>query len=337
MTGRPETVAGQPDGQPDRAAGLLGRVADQPDRAPGRPDRASDAAPPDPAHEFTTHRPLLFSIAYEILGSVADAEDVLQDSYLRWRSVDRTSVENPRAYLARIVTRQALGVLRSAARRREEYVGPWLPEPLATDAVGEAPDGIDHVLTGEAVTTAMLLVLEALSPAQRAVFVLREVFGFDYAEIAAAVGKSEAAVRQLNQRARSSVRARRQAAVATPAEARPVAERFMAAAATGDVQGLMDLLAPDVVFLGDGGGVVSAVRRPVTGPDKVARLLLGLLAKGARLGEVDIRTGVHNGMPSVMVLIDGVLDQVTSVEIRDGAVTAVYCVRNPQKLTAVTV
>ncbi|MFD0267902.1 RNA polymerase sigma-70 factor [Streptomyces sp. NPDC127106] len=292
---------------------------------------------PDPADEFTRHRALLFSIAYEILGSVADAEDVLQDSYLRWRSVDRTSVENTRAYLARIVTRQALGVLRSAVRRREQYVGPWLPEPLVTDAAGDAPDGIDHVLTGEAVTTAMLLVLEALTPAQRAVFVLREVFGFDYGEIAAAVGKSEAAVRQLNQRARSSVRARRHTAVATPAEAQPVAERFLTAAATGDVQGLMDLLAPDVVYLADGGGVVNAVRRPVVGPDKVARLLLGLLAKGARMGELDVRIGIYNGMPSLAVLIDGELDQVTSVEIRGGAVTALYCVRNPSKLTAVKV
>lgn len=292
---------------------------------------------PDPADEFTAHRALLFSIAYEILGSVADAEDVLQDSYLRWRSVNHTSVDNARAYLAQIVTRQALGVLRSAVRRREQYMGPWLPEPLVTDAVGDAPDGIDHVLTGEAVTTAMLLVLEALTPTQRAVFVLREVFGFDYAEIAAAVGKSEAAVRQLNQRARNSVRARRHTAVATPAEARPVAERCLAAAASGDVQGLMDLLAPDVVFLADGGGVVNAVRRPVVGPDKVAKLLLGLLAKGARMGELDVRIGTYNGMPSLAVLIDGELDQVTSVEIRGGVVTAIYCVRNPEKLTAVKV
>ncbi len=290
---------------------------------------------PDPSEEFTAHRALLFSIAYEILGSVADAEDVLQDSYLRWRSVEHTSVENARAYLAQIVTRQALGVLRSAVRRREQYVGPWLPEPLVTDAADDAPDGIDHVLTGEAVTTAMLLVLEALTPTQRAVFVLREVFGFDYAEISAAVGKSETAVRQLNQRARNSVRARRHTAVATPDEARPIAERFLTAAATGDVQGLMDLLAPDVVFLADGGGVVNAVRRPVVGPDKVARLLLGLLDKGARMGELDIRLGAYNGMHSVVVRIDGELDQVTSFEIRGGVVTAVYCVRNPEKLTAV--
>ncbi|MFG2891295.1 RNA polymerase sigma-70 factor [Streptomyces sp. NPDC048248] len=291
----------------------------------------------DPVDEFTTHRALLFSIAYEILGSVADAEDVLQDSYLRWRSVNRSSVENARAYLAQIVTRQALGVLRSAVRRREHYVGAWLPEPLVTEAVSNVPAGIDHVLTGEAATTAMLLVLETLTPPQRAVFVLREVFGFDYAEIAAAVGKSEAAVRQLNQRARKSVRASRHTAVATPTEARPVAERCLTAAAAGDVQGLMDLLAPDVVFLADGGGVVNAARRPVVGPEKVARLLLGLLDKGARRGELDVRMGTYNGMPTLTVLIDGELDQVTSVEIRGSVVTAIYCVRNPEKLTAVKV
>ncbi|MCT9092561.1 RNA polymerase sigma-70 factor [Streptomyces sp. ASQP_92] len=292
---------------------------------------------PDPEGEFTAHRALLFSIAYEILGSVADAEDVLQDSYLRWRSVRHTSVQNARAYLAKIVTRQALGVLRSAARRREQYVGPWLPEPLATEAVGEAPDGIDHVLTGEAVTTAMLLLLETLTPTQRAVFVLREVFAFEYAEIAAAVGKSEAAVRQLNQRARTSVRAKRHAAVATPVQAAPIAERLLTAAATGDVQGLMDVLAPDVVFLGDGGGLVTTALRPVVGPDKVARLLLGLLAKGARMGELDIRLPTYNGMHSVAVLVDGVLDQLTSIEVRDGVVTSLYCVRNPQKLTSVRI
>lgn len=293
---------------------------------------------PPPEDEFTAHRPLLFSIAYEILGSVVDAEDVVQDSYLRWRTVDLTSVANPRAYLAQIVTRQALGVLRSAARRREEYVGPWLPEPLATDtAGGGGPDGIDHVLTGEAVTTAMLLVLELLTPTQRAVFVLREVFGFSYPEIATAVGKSEEAVRQLNQRARNQVHAKRHTAVAPPSEAAAVTARFSSAAATGDVQGLMDVLAPDVVYLADGGGVVNAVRRPVRGPDKVARLVIGLFAKGVRMGELDVRFGTYNGMHSVAVLIDGVLDQVTSIEVRNGVVTAVYCVRNPHKLTAVKV
>ncbi|RMI34288.1 RNA polymerase sigma-70 factor [Nocardia stercoris] len=281
---------------------------------------------------FTGHRPLLFSIAYEILGSVTDAEDVLSDSYLRWRTVDLDTVDNPRAYLARIVTRQALQLLRSATRRREEYVGPWLPEPLATDA---GPDGIDHVLTGEAVTTAMLLVLETLTPAQRAVFVLREVFDFGYDEIAAAVGKTEAAVRQLNQRARTQVHAQRHTAIATPEQAQEVATRFMMAAATGDVQSLMDVLAPDVVFIGDGGGFVTATMRPVHGPDKVARTVIGLIRKAVALGGLDGRVGVYNGMPATVAVVAGKLDQVTSIEVRDGLVTAVYTVRNPAKLTTI--
>ncbi|MFD5174580.1 RNA polymerase sigma-70 factor [Nocardia sp. NPDC058379] len=292
------------------------------------------AAGPDPVtDEFAENRRLLFSIAYEILGSVVDAEDVLHDSYLRWREVDHASVDNPRAYLAQIVTRQAIGVLRSAARRREEYIGPWLPEPLAAESEG----GVEHVLTGEAVTTAMLLVLETLTPVQRAVFVLREVFAFSYAEIAAAVGKSETAVRQLNQRARARVHAKRHTVIATPAEAQSVVERFSIAAATGDVQALMDVLAPDVVYIADGGGVVNAVRRPVLGPDKVARLVIGLLQKGDRLGEMGVRVGVFNAMPGVAVTIDGVLDQVTSIEVTDGVITAVYCVRNPEKLGAVRI
>ncbi|MGW6728807.1 RNA polymerase sigma-70 factor [Nocardia sp. NPDC055029] len=282
---------------------------------------------------FAENRRLLFSIAYEILGSVVDAEDVLHDSYLRWVDVDLAPVENPRAYLAQIITRQALGVLRSAARRREEYIGPWLPEPLAAASEG----GVEHVLTGEAVTTAMLLVLETLTPVQRAVFVLREVFAFSYAEIATAVGKSEAAVRQLNQRARDRVHEKRHTAIATPAEAQSVAERFSIAAATGDVQALMDVLAPDVVFIGDGGGVVSAVRRPVFGPDKVARLVIGLFQKGQRLGELGVHFGVYNAMPTVAATLDGVLDQVTSIEVTDGLVTAVYCVRNPDKLRTVRI
>ncbi|WP_278263216.1 RNA polymerase sigma-70 factor [Nocardia sp. AG03] len=285
------------------------------------------------SHEdtFAENRRLLFSIAYEILGTVVDAEDVLQDSYLRWRGVDLSAIGNPRAYLAQIVTRQALGVLRSAAHRHEEYVGPWLPEPLATTADG----GVEHVLTGEDVTVAMLLVLETLTPLQRAVFVLREVFAFDYAEIAAAVDRSEAAVRQLNQRARARVHAQRHTAIATPAQAQSVVERFALAAATGNVQALMDVLAPDVVFLGDGGGVVSAARRPVEGPDKVARLVIGLLAKGARMGELGARIATYNAMPAVVTTLDGVVDQVTTIEVVDGVVTALYSVRNPDKLATV--
>nr|WP_040766588.1 RNA polymerase sigma-70 factor [Tsukamurella sp. 1534] len=285
--------------------------------------------PPTPAELFTDHRPLLFSVAYEILGSVADTEDVLQESYLRWCEVDLGGVDSPRAYLARIVTRQALNALRSSSRRREEYVGPWLPEPLEAPSA-DAP--AEHVLTGEAVTTAMLLVLESLSPTERAVFVLREVFDFGYPEIAEAVGKSEATVRQTLHRARGHVRARRPRTVVDPEDARGAAERFLVAAATGDVQTLMDLLAPDVVYLGDGGGVVSAARRPVVGADRVARMMVGLLRKSADLGEMGVRFGVFNGMPSMVVSFDGTVDDVISFEVAGGRVTAVYAVRNPEKL-----
>ncbi|ADG77040.1 RNA polymerase, sigma-24 subunit, ECF subfamily OS=Tsukamurella paurometabola (strain ATCC 8368 /DSM / CCUG 35730 / CIP 100753 / JCM 10117 / KCTC 9821/ NBRC 16120 / NCIMB 702349 / NCTC 13040) OX=521096 GN=Tpau_0399 PE=3 SV=1 [Tsukamurella paurometabola] len=285
------------------------------------------------AEVFTEYRPLLFSIGYEILGSVADTEDVLQESYLRWSDVDLAVVENPRAYLARIVTRQALNALRGAARRREQYVGPWLPEPLETPS-GDAPT--EHVLTGEAVTTAMLLVLESLTPTERAVFVLREVFGFGYPEIAEAVGKSEATVRQTAHRARGHVQARRPRTVVDPAVAQGAAERFLTAAATGDVQALMDVLAPDAVYLGDGGGVVSAARRPVHGADKVARMLIGLFRKGAAMGEMGLRFAVYNGMPAMVVSFDGVVDQVTCIEVDGAIVTGVYCVRNPAKLRSVS-
>ncbi|MBM7366322.1 RNA polymerase sigma-70 factor [Gordonia hydrophobica] len=291
---------------------------------------AGSAGEPTGLEEFSTHRPLLFSIAYEILGSVADAEDVLSESWLRWQEHDRRDVENPRAYLARIVTRQALNAARTASRRRESYVGPWLPEPL--EQAG-ADSGLDHVLTGEAVTTAMLLVLETLTPDERAVFVLREVFDFGYPEIAAAVDKTEPAVRQIAHRARHHVRARRTTAVAEPSEAQAVVERFLLAAATGEVQLLMDLLAPGVVYLGDGGGVVAAARRPVEGPDHVARMLVGLLARATTMGEVDMRMTVANGMPAVAVTIDGALDTVVCVEVTDEVVTAVYAVRNPAKLS----
>lgn len=280
--------------------------------------------------DFVAHRALLFSIAYEILGSVADAEDAVSECWIRWHDVDHENVDNPRAYLARIVTRQALNAARSAGRRREEYVGPWLPEPL--EARG-ADAGLDHVLTGEAVTTAMLLVLESLTPTERAVFVLREVFDFDYSEIAAAVDKTESAVRQVAHRARNHVRARRSAAVAEPTQAQSVAERFMASAMTGDVQGLMDVLSPGVVFIGDGGGVVSAARRPIEGVDHVARIVTGLLAKVAQLGELEVRATVVNAMPAIIVSIDSVVDTVTCIQVTGEHVTAVYSIRNPEKLT----
>src|SRR4051812_926172 len=207
---------------------------------------------------FVTHRSLLFTVAYEMLGSAADAEDVVQETWLRWAEADQSKVLDPRAYLVRIVTRQALNRLRTLARRREDYVGEWLPEPLQT-----APDVADDVELAESVSMAMLTVLETLTPTERAVFVLREVFELPFDEIAAATGKTSAAVRQVAHRARSHVAARRPRVDVDRIEQQEAVARFLAALQTGDLQGLMDTLAPDAVLIADGGGVVTAVRQPV--------------------------------------------------------------------------
>ena len=235
----------------------------------GRMDRVTEA--------FVAYRNLLFTVAYELLGSAADAEDVLQETWLRWAGVDLGTVRDQRAYLVRITTRQALSLLRTLGRRKESYVGPWLPEPLLT-----APDVAEDVELADSVSMAMLLVLETLTPTERAVFVLREVFDLAYDEIAGAVGKSPAAVRQIAHRARAHVAARRPHAVVSPAQTRDALEAFQRAAETGDLQHLLDLLAPDVVFLSDGGGVVPAALAPVAGADTVARIL-GRIAAAASL------------------------------------------------------
>src|SRR5688572_3024619 len=222
---------------------------------------------------FLAHRNLLFTVAYEMLGSAADAEDVLQETWLRWAEVDLDGVRNQRAYLVRIATRQALLRLRTLGRRKESYVGPWLPEPLLT-----APDVAEDVALAESVSMAMLLVLETLTPTERAVFVLREVFDLGYDEVAAAVDKSPAAVRQIAHRARAHVAARRPRGVVSPAEARAALAAFQRAAETGDLQGLFAILAPDVVALSDGGGVKQAMLRPVVGADRVARSMATALS-----------------------------------------------------------
>src|ERR1700678_1771066 len=224
---------------------------------------------PDPATEaFLAHCNLLFTVAYEMLGSAADAEDVLQETWLRWAGVDLSIVRDQRASLVRITTRQALTRLRTLGRRKESYVGAWLPEPLLT-----APDVAEDVELAESVSMAMLLVLETLAPTERVVFVLREVFDLGDDEIAEAVGKSPAAVRQIAHRARAHVAARRPRGVVSPAETRDALDAFRRAAETGDLQGLLKILAPDVVFLGDGGGIKQTVTRPIVGADKVARVL----------------------------------------------------------------
>ncbi|WP_350347680.1 RNA polymerase sigma-70 factor [Agromyces sp. G08B096] len=275
---------------------------------------------------FVTHRNLLFTVAYELLGSAADAEDVLQESWLRWAADDRTDVRDPRAYLVRIVTRQALNHLRSQARRREQYVGEWLPEPLLT-----SPDVADDVELAESVSIAMLTVLETLGPAERAVFVLREVFDVPYDEIAEAVGKTPAAVRQIAHRAKEHVAARRPRVSVDRAEQEAVVAKFVAAVNSGDMQGLMDVLAPDVVSVADGGGLVKgAARRPIEGAEKMARYLLGGLAKLDR--PFLAQPAWINGQPAVRAEVGGELVGAVSVVIEGGRITRIFSVANPNKL-----
>ena len=276
---------------------------------------------------FVAHRSLLFTVGYEMLGSVADAEDVVQETWLRWAGLapdQRAAVRDPRAYLVRIVTRQALNRLRTQARRREEYVGPWLPEPLLT-----SPDVAEDVELAESVSIAMLTVLETLSPVERAVFVLREVFETPYDEIGEAVGRSPATVRQIAHRAKGHVAARRPRVEVSRAEQEAVVERFLVAVRNGDVQGLMEVLAPDVVVVADGGGVVSAALRPVEGNQRVAAFLGGLAAKVGAFEVVAVRV---NGGPAMRVDLDGALDTVASVVVEDGRITRIFAIRNPHKL-----
>jgi RNA polymerase sigma-70 factor (TIGR02957 family) len=282
----------------------------------------------DPATEaFLAHRNPLFTVAYEMLGSAADAEDILQETWLRWAGVDLGTVRDQRAYLVRITTRQALSRLRTLGRRKESYVGPWLPEPLLT-----APDVAEDVELADSVSMAMMLVLETLAPAERAVFVLREVFDLAYDEIAEAVGKNPAAVRQIAHRARAHVAARRPRGPVSRAESRDALEAFQRAVETGDLQRLLDILAPDVVFLGDGGGVVEAVRKPVVGAGKVARLLALALGRLAA-AEASLQPAQVNGYPALILRLNGEVDTVIAVRIDDGLVTGLYAVRNPEKLS----
>ena len=275
---------------------------------------------------FVAHRNLLFTVAYEMLSSAVDAEDVLQETWLRWAEVDLDTVREPRAYLVRITTRVALNRLRTLARRRESYVGPWLPEPLLT-----TPDVAEDVELAESVSTAMLLVLETLGPTERAVFVLREVFGFSYDEIADAVDKQPPAVRQIAHRARSHVAARRPRAEVTAAERDEVFARFTDAAVHGNIQGLMDVLAPDVVLITDGGGTTKAALRPIAGRDKVLRFLAAVTKGGSiTAGSAEVIT--INGASALRMMVDGVVDSVITLRIDEGAVTGFYFLRNPAKL-----
>jgi RNA polymerase sigma-70 factor (TIGR02957 family) len=280
---------------------------------------------------FVAHRGLLFTVAYEMLGSAAEAEDVVQETWIRWDAIGaqaRDEVRDPRAFLVRMVTRKALDRLRANARRREDYVGEWLPEPLLT-----GPDVAEDVELAESVSFAMLTVLETLTPVERAVFVLREVFDLPYAEIAEAVDKSVPAVRQIGHRARDHVAARRPRMEVHRSEQQLVVERFLAAVTQGDLQGLLDVLAPDVVLVADGGGIAQATLNPVLGAKKVANLLRTFpkFGAGARIVPVTL-----NGSPGAKIVdVSDGYDTAVNLVVAGGRISRIYAVRNPAKLQGI--
>jgi RNA polymerase sigma-70 factor (ECF subfamily) len=279
---------------------------------------------------FEEHRPVLMGVAYRMLGRVADAEDVVQDAWLRWSGADRSAVREPRGYLVRVTTRLAIDRLRQIRARGESYIGPWLPEPLVTDFADTVPDAAERAVLADSVSLAVLVVLESLSPLERAVFVLREAFGHPYGEIAAVLDRDEAAVRQLAARARKHVEERRPRYEVDPVQRRDLTERFLTAAAGGDLKGLMSLLAPDVRLVGDSGGKAKAPLRTLQSADKVGRFLVGVASKG--IPDVSARLLEINGGPALLILSGGKPDSVFQLDVADGRIRTVYIVRNPDKL-----
>ncbi len=287
----------------------------------------------DDGQVFEAHRDLMFAVAYRMLGSVADAEDAVQDAWLRWSAEPRSDVASPRAYLSKIIANTALNRLRAARARREAYIGPWLPEPLLT--AGSAAE--DRAELAESVSLAMLVVLESLTPDERAVFVLREVFGFSHAEIGSALGRSAPAVRQLAHRAREHVQARRPRFDVDTDQQREVTDRFLAAAAGGDIEGLMSVLAPDVTLLGDGGGKARAPMRPIVGAAKVARFLAAIATRPymvVAISDMTVTRAEINGTPGVLITFSGRPITALTLTVSGGRVTAVQLLANPDKLAA---
>lgn len=282
--------------------------------------------------DFEEHRPVLLGVAYRMLGRVSDAEDVVQEAWLRWSAADRSEVREPRAYLVRVTTRLAIDRLRQVKARGETYVGPWLPEPYVTDFGETVPDTAERAVLADSVSLAVLVVMESLSPLERAVFVLREAFGYPFADIAAMLDRAEPAVRQLAGRARKHVDERRPRYEVDPARRRDLTERFLAAAGGGDLEGLMSLLAPDVRLVGDSGGKTKAPLRVLESADHVGRFMVGVAEKG--VPDLSWRFMELNGGPAVVALSGGKPDSVFQLDILDGRIQSIYIIRNPDKLGA---
>ena len=279
--------------------------------------------------DFEQHRSLLFSIAYRMLGSVADAEDVVQETYLRWREASETEVRSPRSYLSAVVTHLSIDRLRSARAWREEYVGPWLPEPLLSDRAEEiAPTELD-----ESISMAFLVLLESLNPVERAVFLLREVFDYGYDEISRIVGKSEKNCRQIAHRARQYVAARRPRYEHSPEQEERLTRRFIEACTSGDMEALLEVLSEDVTLWSDGGGKAAAARQPIHGPERVARFLLGVL-RTVPPGFFARPTRI-NGGPGVVGYVEGRPTSVVAFDVANGRLRGVRIIVNPEKLRAI--
>jgi RNA polymerase sigma-70 factor (TIGR02957 family) len=302
-----------------------------------REDRDDREAPHEAGHPEL--RPLMFSVAYRMTGSVSDAEDIVQEAYLGFTRAlgEGTVVGSPKAYLVAATTRHAINYLKSARVRREAYVGTWLPEPLVIDAwpgpaPAPAPDPAEHAGLADSLSMAFLVMLESLSPVERAVYLLREAFGYDYAEVARIIGKTEPNTRQILARARQHIADRRPRFETSRAQGARLAERFFAAAGGGDMSALLDLLAPDVVTIGDGGGKGQALREPVHGQVRVARFITGLFRRGLHM-HATFRPAWVNGQPGAVACdAGGRVAAVFALDIAGGKVTAIRSVVNPDKL-----
>ena len=281
---------------------------------------------------FNEHRRLLFSLAYRMLGSVADAEDMVQETFLRWQQSGAEEIKAPKAYLSTIITNLCINHLQSARTTREEYIGPWLPEPLITD---ENQDPMRNVNLADSLSMAFMVLLESLTPIERAVFLLREVFDYEYEEIARMVGKTEANCRQMCSRARLHIRERRPRFDVSKQTQDRLTVEFMQTCASGDLPGLISLLSEDVTVFSDGGGVVTAARKPIQGADHVARFLTGLVKK-AGAAHLTVRPTRVNGQPGFITYLNGRLQNVLALDISDNRICAIYIVVNPNKLRRIS-